>query len=90
MKVIQTNTFAKAYKKLHNNQLSDTNKAIQEIIDNPLICVQKKGDLSDIRVHKFKMVHQLTLIAYIYEDDEIILTFVAIGLHKNFYRDIKR
>ena len=90
MQVVQTNRFEKSYKKLQKNQLADANKAIQEIMTNPEIGVQKKGDLADIRVHKFKMVGQLTLIAYIYEGDKIILTLVAIGSHENFYRDIKR
>ena len=90
MKVIQTNRFEKAYKKLHKNQLADANKVIQEIITDPEIGVQKKGDLANVRVHKFKMVEQLTLIAYIYEDEKIILTFVAIDSHENFYRDLKR
>lgn len=89
MQVVQTNRFAKAYKKLHKNQLADANKAINDIIENPFIGEQKKGDLSHIWVYKFKMVNQLTLIAYMYEDDKIILTFVAIGSHENFYRDIK-
>lgn len=89
MQIRQTNQFEKAYRKLHKNQLKDANKAISEIIDNPLIGILKKGDLSDVRVHKFKMVNQLTLIAYIYEDAEIILTFLAIGSHENFYKDIK-
>ncbi len=90
MKIVQTNRFEKAYRKLHKNQLEDANKALKEIVDNPLIGESKKGDLADIRVYKFKMVHQLTLIAYMYEDEEIILTFIAIGSHENFYRDIKR
>lgn len=90
MKVIQTKRFEKAYKKLHPNQLADTNKAIQQIIDNPAIGVQKKGDLVDIFVYKFNMVNQLTLIAYTFENKQIILTFVAIGTHENFYRDLKR
>lgn len=90
MKIVQTNRFEKAYRKLHKNQLEDANKALKEIVDNPLIRESKKGDLADIRVYKFKMVHQLTLIAYMYEDEEIILTFIAIGSHENFYRDIKR
>ena len=47
----------KAYKKLHKNQLIDANRAIQEIITNLEIGVQKKGDLCDIRVHKFKMLN---------------------------------
>ena len=90
MKVIQTKRFEKAYKKLHSNQLVDANKAIQQIIDNPAIGVQKKGDLVDIFVYKFNMVNQLTLIAYTFENKQIILTFVAIGTHENFYRDLKR
>ena len=89
MQIRQTNQFEKAYKKLHKNQLKDANHAIQEIIDNPLIGILKKGDLSDVRVYKFQMVNQLTLIAYTYEEMEIILTFLAIGAHENFYRDIK-
>ena len=90
MQIIQTNRFEKAYKKLHKNQLSDANNAIRQIINNPEIGEQKKGDLCDILVYKFKMVNQLTLIAYLYEDETIVLTFVAMGSHENFYRDIKR
>ncbi len=89
MQIRQANQFEKAYKKLHKNQLKDANDAIHKIIDNPLIGNLKKGDLSDVRVHKFKMANQLTLIAYTYEADEIILTFLAIGSHENFYRDLK-
>lgn len=90
MKIIQTRHFEKAYKKLHKNQLADANKAIKEVIDNPEIGEQKKGDLSNIRVHKFKMVKQLTLLAYSFDGVAIVLTFIAIGCHENFYRDIKR
>ncbi|MBO7430730.1 MAG: type II toxin-antitoxin system RelE/ParE family toxin [Spirochaetia bacterium] len=89
MIIRQTNQFEKSYKKLHKNQLKDANNAIRSIINNPLIGILKKGDLSDVRVHKFKMANQLTLIAYTYEDNEIILTFLTIGSHENFYRDLK-
>ena len=87
MQIIQTNRFEKAYKKLHPESLG---KMSLQIINNPEIGEQKKGDLCDIRVYKFKMVNQLTLIAYLYEDETIVLTFVAMGSHENFYRDIKR
>ena len=90
MKIIQTRHFEKAYKKLLKNQLADANKAIKEVIDNPEIGEQKKGDLLNIRVHKFKMVKQLTLLAYSFDGVAIVLTFIAIGSHENFYRDIKR
>ena len=90
MQVIQTKRFERVYKKLHKNQLSDVNRAIKEIIENPQIGEQKKGDLAEIMVYKFKMVNQLTLLAYSYDDEKIILTFTALGTHENFYRDIKR
>lgn len=90
MQVIQTKRFERVYKKLHKNQLSDINRAIKEIIENPQIGEQKKGDLAEIMVYKFKMVNQLTLLAYSYDDEKIILTFIALGTHENFYRDIKR
>lgn len=90
MQIIQTKRFERVYKKLHKNQLSDVNRAIKEIIENPQIGKQKKGDLAEIMVYKFKMVNQLTLLAYSYDDEKIILTFIALGTHENFYRDIKR
>ena len=90
MQVVQTKRFERVYKKLHKNQLSDVNRAIKEIIENPQIGEQKKGDLAEIMVYKFKMVNQLTLLAYSYDDEKVILTFIALGTHENFYRDIKR
>ncbi|GHV17980.1 hypothetical protein FACS189493_6640 [Spirochaetia bacterium] len=89
MEILQTRRFKKAYKKLHQNQLGEINAALQAIIDNPEIGEQKKGDLSWLRVYKFKMVNQLTLIGYSIETERR-LTFVDIGSHENFYRDIKR
>ncbi len=90
MKIVQTKRFEKVYKKLHQNQLVCVNEAIKKIIDDPFIGVQKKGDLSDVFVYKFKMLSQLMLLAYMYDDQEIVLTFLALDSHENFYRDIKR
>jgi len=73
---------------LFSNQLPETNHAINEIIINPEIGEKKQGDLSWLRVHKYKMLGQLTLIGYTIESDA--LTFIAIGPHENFYRDLKR
>ena len=90
MKIVQTKRFEKVYKKLHQNQLVCVNEAIKKIIDDPFVGVQKKGDLSDVFVYKFKMLSQLMLLSYMYDDQEIVLTFLALGSHENFYRDIKR
>lgn len=90
MNIVQTPQFKKAVKKLHKNQKQDLKKAIEFIMAEPEIGQMKKGDLSGVRVHKFKMTGQLTLLAYSYEDKTITLTLLALGSHENFYRDLKR
>jgi len=88
MRLVQSNQFKKAYKKLHANQLPEINNALKDIIANPEIGEKKQGDLSWLRVHKFKMLRQLTLIGYTVKNET--LAFIAIGSHENFYRDVKR
>jgi len=90
MNILQTNIFKRTIKKLHKNQKKDVYDAIETIMKNPDIGQQKTGDLSGIFIYKFKMIKQLTLLAYSYEDQTITLTLIAIGSHENFYRDIKR
>ena len=89
VKIIQSTSFKKAVKKLHANQKADLDKAVKLIASNPNIGEQKIGDLSTIQVYKFKMVNQLTLLAYQYEDEQLILTLLMLGSHENFYRDLK-
>lgn len=86
--VTQTPSFKKAVKKLHKNQKADLDKAIRYLINEPLAGSQKKGDLAYLRVYKFKMVNQLTLLGYAYEDGAIVLELIHFGPHENFYRDI--
>lgn len=90
MKILQTPTFKKQVKKLHKNQKRDLDDAIKTIVKNPLIGQEKKGDLNDVQVYKFKMVKQLTLLAYEFYQDELQLIMLALGTHENFYRNLKR
>ncbi|WP_048306762.1 type II toxin-antitoxin system RelE/ParE family toxin [Halomonas sp. PR-M31] len=90
MQVLQTPTFKKAVKKLHANQKGDLDKAIRALIKDPHLGEQKKGDLAFLRVYKFKMTKQLTLLGYHYDDGKIVLTLMALGSHENFYRDVKK
>lgn len=89
-KVLQTSSFKRTVKKLHQNQKLDLDKAIKILIENPQIGEQKKGDLCFLRVYKFKMVKQLTLLGYSYEDGAVILELITLGSHENFYRDVKK
>lgn len=88
MKIEQKPRFKKTVKKLRKNQKQDLKKAIETIAANPETGQQKKDDLAGMRVHKFKMAKQLTLLAYRYEDG--LLTLIGLGPHENFYRDLKR
>ena len=88
MQIVQSSQFKKAYKKLFPNQLPEINDAINEIIANQEIGEKKQGDLSWLRVYKFKTLGKLTLIGYSIEKEA--LTFIALGPHENFYRDVKR
>ena len=81
LKVFQSRQFAKAVKKLHSNQKSDLDKAVQLLMKDPLIGDRKASDLTEVRVYKFKIVNQLNLFAYIYEDEVFTLTLLAIGSH---------
>lgn len=90
IKVLQTPSFKKAVKKLHNNQKLDLDAAVRALIEDPLLGEQKKGELSFMRVYKFKMVKQLTLLGYSYEDGALVLELITLGSHENFYRNVKK
>lgn len=90
MNIEQKPSFKKAVKKLKKNQKDDVLKAIETLIKHPEIGQLKKGDLSTLRVYKFKMVKQETLLAYTWENDVLTLTLIGLGSHENFYRDLKR
>ena len=90
MQVVQFAKFQKKYKKLHDNQAADVNTAIRAIMYNPSIGQMKSANLAGIRVYKFKMVGQLTLLAYYVTDGgDLVLTLLDFGSHENFYRDLK-
>ncbi|MCK4499981.1 type II toxin-antitoxin system RelE/ParE family toxin [Candidatus Babeliales bacterium] len=88
IKILQTPTFRRQTKKLHVNQKHDLDTAIKEIVSNPTIGTMKKGDLAGVRVYKFKMIKQLTLLAYEAEEQDCII-LLALGNHETFYRDLK-
>lgn len=88
IKIYQTSLFTNQKKKLKKNQIQNLDKAIKKIINNPTIGKQKKGDLICVWVYKFSMVNQKYLLAYKW--DQKSRTFVALGVHENFYRDFKK
>ncbi len=86
--VYQANTFRRAYKKLTNAQQDDVDAAVADIVKNPAIGEQKRGDLRNVYVYKFKSNHQLMLLAYRFDPTSRML--LLLGSHENFYRELKR
>ena len=80
--------FKKAYKKLHANEQSKVKDAIRAIIQNPKIGEEKKGDLAGVFVYKFKIFRKELLLAY--EWNPLTRLLLALGVHENFYRDLKK
>ena len=83
-RVLQTPTFKKAVKKLKPNQKNELDVVIKALMAKPSLGEQKKGDLAFLRVHKFKMNKQLTLLGYSFNDGTLTLELMALGSHENF------
>jgi hypothetical protein len=88
MKTVQTPYFRRSYKRLHPNQIKPVNEAIRHILSNVSCGEEKRGDLAGVRVYKFSVLEQQFLLAY--EFDEETLFLYALGVHENFYRDLKK
>lgn len=86
--VTQKPSFKKVYKKLHSNIKNCVDEAIETIMDNPKVGEEKKGDLAGIFVYKFKAINQEYLLGYSWDENKRDL--VCLGVHENFYRDLKR
>lgn len=89
MQILQSTTFKKVVKKLHVNQKVCLDDAVRVIATNPLSGVLKIGDLASVRIYKFQMVNQLTLLAYKYDEQKPSIILLALGPHENFYRNLK-
>lgn len=81
--------FLRSYKRCHPNQLRDVHRALDRILQEPMIGAPKKGDLTGLFVYKFSVVGQEFLIAYTVDDVKQEVTFEAAGPHENFYRNLK-
>jgi mRNA interferase RelE/StbE len=90
VRILQTQTFKRAVKRLHHQQKLALDESIRAIAEAPDIGEAKVGDLAGVRVHKFKMDKQSMLLAFEVSDGEGVVKLLALGSHENFYRDLKR
>lgn len=88
MTIVQSPYFRRSYKKLHTNQVKPVNEAIRYLLSDPSCGEEKKGDLAGVRVYKFRVQDRQFLLAYEYDKETLFL--LALGVHENFYRDLKK
>jgi mRNA-degrading endonuclease RelE of RelBE toxin-antitoxin system len=89
MKIQTTPHFDRSVKKLFPQEKKSLDDTIRALLNNPMAGEGKKGDLSGVRVYKYKHLQDLFLLAYSIDtqNDQIIL--LGHGTHENFYRDLK-
>ena len=87
MKIYQSGLFERKVKKFNKNEKSSLDNEIKQIIQDPSVGIEKKGDLKGVFIHKFKIKTVLYLLSYRLVPDGIEL--VTIGSHENYYRNLK-
>ena len=92
--------FIQYVKKAHKPLQLAIEDAVEDICSSPEIGELKRGDLTGIWVYKFQFNHQHYLIAYRPAEDEqsqedidielLMIDFLQVGSHENFYNALKR
>ena len=93
LSVIASPSFARIAKKLHAKDKKVLDAAIKSVAANHALGVEKRGDLAEVFVYKFKLNAQETLLAYSLQPNKIKpteLVLLAVGPHENFYARLKR
>ncbi|HOO40289.1 MAG TPA: type II toxin-antitoxin system RelE/ParE family toxin [Syntrophales bacterium] len=88
MRIYQSRSFEKKVKKLSKSEKEALDREIKRIAEDPAVGEEKKGDLKEVFVHKFKLKTILYLLAYRKVGGDLEL--VMIGPHENYYRDLKQ
>ncbi|MFH2061098.1 MAG: type II toxin-antitoxin system RelE/ParE family toxin [Pseudomonadota bacterium] len=87
MKILQSRSFEKKVKKLSEQIKKILDSQVLKIAQNPSVGEEKKGDLRGVFIHKFKIKSTQYLLSYRFVGNDLEL--IMIGLHENYYRDLK-
>ena len=90
IEVFQSRLFEKVFTRLTDEQKDLVDDEIDRIEENPTLGKQKKGDLSHVWVHKFKMENGQVLLGYSWNEGKLELYLLNLGPHENFYSDAKK
>ena len=86
----QTPRFLRLYKRLTKRELAFVHESMDLVLTNPHLGQEKRGDLSNLYVYKFKVGKTQWLLGYSLNETKRVVTWEVIGQHENFYRDLKR
>ena len=89
MRVLSTPRFDRVVKKLHAEEKRALDEAVRSVIAAPACGELKKGDLSNVRVYKYRFNREQMLLAYAANEKEQVIILLGYGTHENFYRDLK-
>ena len=90
MDVYQSRRFEKSLDKLNKSDLVLVEDQVDFVVEHPSCGVLKKGDLSYLRVHKFKLSGHEILLGYSWLEERVEVYLLDLGAHENFYRDMRR
>ena len=88
MQIFQSRSFEKNIKKTSKSEKDALDLEIKRIAENSNLGEEKKGDLKDVFIHKFKLKTIPYLLAYRKVGGDLEL--VMVGSHENYYRDVKQ
>src|SRR5438132_10069136 len=84
-----TPRFVKSKRGLNEEVQLEVDEQIKVIAAEPLRGEPKSGPLTGVRVVKFKSGPRQYLIAYFFHAKRNVVEALDIGVHENFYRDLK-
>jgi len=82
--------YNKRRRKLSPEVRRSLNEMQAKILQDPRVGDKKRGPLRHVWVEKFRTQNDQYLVAYEIEEKAQIVTFLDIGQHENFYRDLER
>jgi mRNA-degrading endonuclease RelE of RelBE toxin-antitoxin system len=88
MRIFQSRLFEKKVKKMSKSEKDALDREVKRIAEDSSLGEEKKGDLKDVFVHKFKLKTTQYLLAYRKVGGDLEL--IIIGPHENYYRDLKQ
>jgi hypothetical protein len=88
MRIFQTRSSQQKVKKMSTSKKDAFDREVRRIAEDSSLGEEKKGDLKDVFLHKFKLKTTQYLLAYRKVGGDLEL--VMIGPHENYYRDLKQ